>query len=184
MIHFYCEGSNKGEAHGDERAGARKKYIIDLTPEERQYLEEIIRTGRDAAGRLGKARILLKADAGWGDGRIAEALETSRSTVERVRQQFVEEGLEAAISRKKREAPPIALIFDGEKEARLIQLACSAPPEGHARWSLRLLEDKVVEPGVVEKASDSTIGRVLKKTNFSLTAKGNGSSRRGATPRS
>ena len=164
--------------------GARKKYIIGLTPEERQHLEEIIRKGRDAAGRLAKARILLKADEGWSDERIVEALGTSGSTVERVRRQFVEEGLESAISRRTREIPPITPIFDGEKEARLIQLACSKPPEGHARWSLRLLEDKVVELGIVEKASDSTIGRVLKKTNFSLTAKGNGSSRRGATPRS
>jgi hypothetical protein len=94
--------------------------------------------------------------------------------VERVRKQFVLEGLEAAISRKKRETPPIAPIFDGEKEARLVQLACSEPPEGHSRWSLRLLEDKVVELGIVEKASDSTIGRVFKKTNFSLIAGNNG----------
>lgn len=163
---------------------AVKKYIVDLHPEERKYLEDIIRNGRDAAGRLGKARILLKAALGWSDGLIVDALETSRSTVERVRRQFVEEGLEAAISRKKREAPPIPPIFDGEKEARLVQLACSQPPQGHSRWSLRLLEDKVVELGIVDKASDSTIGRVFKKTNFSLTAGNNGLSRRRTMPHS
>lgn len=150
------------------------KYVVKLTSEGRGYLEGLIRYGRDEAGRLLKARILLKADEGWSVGRIVEALETSRSTVERVRRQFVEEGLEASISRKKRETPPIAPIFDGEKEARLIQLACSEPPEGHSRWSLRLLEDKVVELGIVDKASDSTIARVFKKTNFSLTAGSNG----------
>ncbi len=157
-------------------AGTRsvKKYVVKLTREERDYLEKIIGKGHDSAGRLGKARILLKADEGWKDEQIVLALETSRSTVERVRKQFVEEGLEVAITRKKRETPPIAPIFDGEKEARLVQLACSEPPEGHSRWSLRLLEDKVVELGIVEKASDSTIGRVFKKTNFSLTAGNNG----------
>jgi hypothetical protein len=149
-------------------SGGAKKYIVRLSGEERNRLETIIRTGRDAAGRLLKARILLKADIladgrGWLDARIVEALETSISSVQRVRRRFVEEGLEAAISRKKRERPPIDPIFDGEKEARLIQLACSEPPEGHARWSLRLLESKVVELGIVDAASDTTIGRVLKK---------------------
>jgi hypothetical protein len=96
-----------------------------------------------------------------------------------VRQQFVEEGLEAVLSRKQRESPARTPIFDGEKEARLTALACSTPPAGRARWTLRLLEDKVVELGIVERASDSTIGRVLKKTRFSLTARSSGSSRRG-----
>jgi len=149
-------------------AGGVKKYIVRLSNDEKTYLEKIIGTGRDAAGRLLKARILLKADIGaggegWLDGRITEALETSLSTVQRLRRRFVEDGLEAALSRKKRARPPITPIFDGEAEARLIQLACSEPPAGHARWSLRLLESKVVELGIVDAASDSTIGRVLKK---------------------
>jgi len=148
--------------------GGLKKYVVRLSKVERSSLSTIIGTGRDAAGRLLKARILLKADispagAGWSDERIAEALETSVSTVCRIRRRLVEDGLEAAISRKKRQKPPIEPIFDGEKEARLIQLACSQPPKGHARWSLRLLESKVVELGIVETASDTTIGRVLKK---------------------
>jgi hypothetical protein len=162
------------EAIMSEEVRRIAKYVVCLNSEERQYLEGIIRKGREAAGRLGKARILLKADEGWSDARIVEALDTSLRTVERVRKRFVEEGLEASICRREQKKPPIAPIFDGEKEARLIQLACSEPPEGHSRWSLRLLEDKVVELGIVEKASDSTIGRVLKKTNFSLTAGNNG----------
>jgi Homeodomain-like domain len=133
-----------------------------------------------------KVRILLKADVseggeGWSDSRIVEALETSLTTVYRTRQQ---EGLEAVLSRKKPSRPSVLPIFDGEKEAKLIALACSEPPEGHARWSLRLLEKKVVELDIVERASDSTIGRVLKKLNSSRTSKHNGSSRPKQTARS
>ena len=151
-----------------EKEGRVKKYIVRLSEDERLYLETIIRTGRDAAGRLMEARILLKADVskdgeGWSDSKIVAALETSTSSVLRLRRRFVEEGFDAALSRKRRETPPVKPIFDGEKEARLIQLACSEPPAGHARWSLRLLEKKVVELGIVEAASDTTIGRVLKK---------------------
>ena len=147
---------------------AKKRWIVELCDAERLELDRLINTGRTAARTILKARILLKADItadgrGWLDARIVEALETSISSVQRVRRRFVEEGLEAAISRKSRERPPIDPIFDGEKEARLIQLACSEPPEGHARWSLRLLESKVVELGIVDAASDTTIGRVLKK---------------------
>lgn len=94
-----------------------------------------------------------------------------------MRKQLVEEGLDAVLSRKVRATPPVARIFDGEKEAKLIALACSAPPEGFARWSLRLLEEKVVELNIVERASDSTIGRVLKKTLSSPTARSAGSFR-------
>ena len=97
--------------------------------------------------------------------------------VYRVRKQLVEEGLEAVLSRKAPARLSAPRIFDGEKEARLIALACSEPPEGHARWSLRLLESKVVELGIVEAASDTTIQRVLKKTLFSRTAANIGSFR-------
>jgi transposase len=129
-----------------------------------------------------KARILLKADVsedgeGWSDSQIVEALETSATTVYRTRQQLVEEGLEAVLGRKKPSRPSVLPIFDGEKEAKLIALACSAPPQGRSRWTLRLLENKVVELDIVERASDSTIGRVLKKLNSSRTSKRNGSSR-------
>ena len=162
---------------------AVKKYVVKLAEAEREYLQTLVSKGKSPAKRLLKARILLKADAseqgkGWSDGRIIEALDTNMSMVTRVRQQFVEEGLEAVLSRKQRVSPARTPIFDGEKEARLTALACSTPPEGRARWTLRLLEDKVVELGIVARASDSTIGRVLKKTRYSLTAKNSGSSRR------
>ena len=160
-----------------------KKFVVKLSEAERNHLQGLINKGKSPAKRLLKARILLKTDAGahgegWSDGRVVEALDTNMSMVTRVRQQFVEEGLEAVLSRKERAAPAITPIFDGEKEARLVALACSTPPEGRARWTLRLLEDKVVELGIVERASDNTIGRVLKKTRFSLTAKSSGSFRR------
>ena len=162
---------------------AVKRYIVKLSEAERGHLQMLINKGKSPAKRLLKARILLKADAGaqgegWSDGQIIKALDTNMSMVTRVRQQLVEEGLDAVLSRKQRATPAITPIFDGEKEARLTALACSTPPEGHARWTLRLLEDKVVELGIVERASDNTIGRVLKKTRFSLTARSNGSSRR------
>jgi len=158
-----------------------KRYVVRLSAEERRELEAMVRKGKSPAQRLLKARILLKADVsedgeGWSDSRIIEALDTSVSIVYRVRKQWVEEGLEAVLSRKP-SAPAVRRIFDGEKEARLIALACSKPPEGYARWSLRLLESKVVEFGIVEAASDSTIQRVLKKTLFSPTAANIGSSR-------
>jgi Homeodomain-like domain len=166
-----------------------KKYVVRLSSAEREQLETLIRKGKGPAQRLLKARILLKADVseggdGWSDGRIIEALETGASMVYRVRKQLVEEGLEAVLSRKQRTMPAIARIFDGEKEAQLIALACSTPPKGRARWSLRLLENKVVELNIVDRASDSTIGRVLKKTLSSPIADSNGSSRRRPTARS
>ena len=152
-----------------------KRYVVELSGEEREQLEALIRKGKSPAQRLVKARILLKADIsrageGWSDSRIVKALETSLSMVYRVRKQLVEEGFEAVLSRKQRAAPAVPRIFDGEKEARLIALACSKPPKGRARWTLRLLENKVVELGIVERASDSTIGRTLKKTRSSRIA--------------
>ena len=146
-----------------------KKYVVRLSGEERAQLEGLINKGKGPAQRLLKARILLKADVsergeGWSDGRIIEALDTSASMVYRVRRQLIEEGVEAVLSRKQRATPAVARIFDGEKEAKLITLACSKPPKGRARWTLRLLEEKVVELNIIERASNSTIGRVLKKT--------------------
>ena len=166
-----------------------KKYVVRLSSEERERLEALVRKGKSPAQRLLKARILLKADVsdageGWSDSRIIEALETSASMVYRVRKQLVEEGFEAVLSRKQRATPAVARIFDGEKEAKLIALACSKPPKGRARWTLRLLENKVVELGIVDRASDCTIGRTLKKTLSSPIAASAGSSRRRPTARS
>jgi Homeodomain-like domain len=146
-----------------------KKYVVRLSAEEREQLEMLIRKGKGPARRLLKGRILLKADVsdagpGWSDSRVIEALDTSASMVYRVRKQLVEESFEAVLSRKQRATPAVERIFDGEKEAKLIALACSKPPKGRARWTLRLLENKVVELGIVDRASDSTIHRTLKKT--------------------
>ena len=166
-----------------------KKYVVRLSGEERERLEALIRKGKSPARRMLKARILLKADvseagSGWSDNRIIEALETSPSMIYRVRKQLVEEGFEAVLSRKPRAMPAIVRIFDGEKEAKLIALACSKPPKGRVRWTMRLLENKVVELGIVERASDSTIGRALKKTLCSPIAGSAGSSHRRPTARS
>ena len=165
---------------------AVKKYVVRLSAEERKQLQALIRKGKSPAKRLLKARILLKADVseageGWSDRAIIKALDTSASMIYRLRKQLVEEGFEAVLSRKPRMTPPVAAIFDGEKEAKLIALACSKPPTGRARWTLRLLENKVVELGIVERASDSTIGRALKKTFSNPIAGSAGSSRRRPT---
>ena len=148
---------------------SRKKYVVELSSEEREHLEALISKGKSSAKAILKARILLKSDQGplgpnWTDDRIVEALDTNLSMVTRVRRQLVEEGLTAVLARKKRAQPPITTIFDGEAQARLIALACSEPPEGHARWSVRLLADKVVELEIVEAAHFNTVGRALKKT--------------------
>jgi transposase len=168
---------------------AVKKYVVRLSAEEREQLRALIRKGKSPAKRLLKARILLKADVSeagesWSDSRIIKALDTSESMVYRVRKQLVEEGFAAVLSRKQRATPAVARIFDGEKEAKLIALACSKPPKGRARWTLRLLENKVVELGIVDRASDSTIGRALKKTLSNPIAASNGSSRLRPTARS
>lgn len=148
---------------------SRKKYVVELSSDEREHLEALISKGKSSAKAILKARILLKADQGplgpsWTDDRIVEALDSNASMVTRVRRQLVEEGLEAVLARKKRAHPPIQPIFDGAAQARLIALACSEPPDGHARWSLRLLADKVVELEIVETAHFNTVGRALKKT--------------------
>jgi len=147
---------------------AVKRYVVRLSAEERDRLECLRSKGTIPARRLLKVQILLKADVseageGWSDREIMRAFDTTDMMVYRVRKQLVEEGLEAVLSRKRRATPAVAPIFDGEKEAKLIALACSKPPKGRVRWTLRLLENKVVELNIVDRASDSTIGRVLKK---------------------
>ena len=135
-----------------------KKYKVTLTAEERQQLHDLIAAGKAAAQKLAHARILLKADAAdggpaWPDDRIAEALEVSSATVGRVRQRFVEQGLEAALVRKQQERPSRERKLDGRAEARLIALACSAAAGGRTAWTLQLLADKLVELEVVETVS-------------------------------
>jgi Homeodomain-like domain len=152
---------------------AKRRYVVKLTSNERKQLQGLIRKGKSSAKHQLKARILLQADespigAKWSDVQISEALGTYPVMCARVRRQWVEGGVKAVLSRKQRATPPVPRIFDGEKEAKLIALACSKPPEGHAKWTLRLLENKVVELNIVDHASDNTIGRVLKKTSSSL----------------
>ena len=148
-----------------------QKYIVLLTDAERDQLKRLIAAGTAAARQLAHARVLLHADKGpggpgWTDAAIVEAVGISQPTISRIRQQFVEAGLEAALNRR---APRriYARKLDGEQEARLIALACSEPPAGQVRWSLRLLADKLVELEVVETVSHQTVRRVLKKTNSS-----------------
>jgi hypothetical protein len=158
---------------------AVKKYVVRLSGEERERLEALVRAGKSPAQLLTKARILLKADVseageGWSDSAISVALDTSINNIGRLRRRLVEEGLEAALKRKHNPNSARTRIFDGAAEAKLIALTCSPAPEGFARWSLRLLEEKVVELNIVKQVSDNTIGRTLKKTRLNLTAIGNG----------
>jgi transposase len=149
-----------------------KKYKVTLTAEERQQLSALVASGKAAAKKLTHARILLKADAApggsaWTDDRIAEALDVSTDTVGRVRQRFVEQGLEAALVRKKQDRPSRERKLDGRAEARLIALACSAPPDGRKEWTMQLLADRLVELEVVESVCDETVRRTLKKMRSS-----------------
>jgi len=148
-----------------------KKYIVTLTDDERKELGRMLASGEGAARKLTHARILLKADRsaagpGWDDAEIAEALEVGTATIERVRKQFVEEGLEAALSRR-RPRREYQRKLDGDGEAHLIALACSQAPEGRKRWTLRLLADRRVALEYVKELSYETVRRVLKKTNSS-----------------
>jgi len=140
-----------------------KKYIVDLQGEERTTLQRIIRSGKHSARKIRWAHALLKADAGWKDEKIAEALDISLPTVQRIRQRFVEEGLDVALGAHSHKPRPYLQRLDGEQEAKLIALACSSAPEGYSRWTLRLLAEKVVELQVVEQVSYQTVRRVLKK---------------------
>jgi hypothetical protein len=147
------------------------KYVVRLTPGEREELESLVRRGKVAAEKRRRAQILLKADAGPGgsgltDQEVASALDVGTTTVHRVRQAYVEESLQAALSRK----PAVRNCrrkLDGDGEARLVALACSPAPEGRARWTLRLLADKLVELEVVETINKETVRQTLKKTKSS-----------------
>jgi transposase len=143
-----------------------KKYIIRLTAEERKYLEDFISKGKRSAYKIKHANILLKADAdgpGWSDEDIAEAFSAHSHTVRNVRQRFVEQGLEAALERKKQSTPSRKRALNGEGEARLLAIACSEPPKGRARWTLHLLAQEMVQLDIVESISYQTIRRTLKK---------------------
>ena len=145
----------------------QKKYIVRLTPEEREVCLETIRKLNGSSERVRRAQILLKADAdgpGWTDQQIADAFSCRTNTVENVRQRCVLEGFERALERKQRASPPVPKLLDGEQEAQVIALRTGPPPKGYANWSLRLLARRVVELAVVESISHETVRRTLKKT--------------------
>lgn len=150
-----------------------KTYIVRLTNEEREYLEEVVSKGKAAAYRIKHANVLLKIDAdgpGWSDEEAADAFGCHPNTSRNMRQRFVEQGFEAALERKKRANPPTERKLDGEAEARLIAISCSKPAEGRSRWTLKMLADELVTLEVVDSISDQTVRRTLKKTNCDLTA--------------
>jgi transposase len=158
----------------------KKKYLVELSEQERVYLHKLISSGSAPARKLTRARILLKTDIGnhaeaqaLSDRQIAQMLDTSIATVQRARERFYEGGLEAALERSKPDRV-YKRSLEGRAEAHLIALACSEPPQGRNRWSLRLLADKAVELGFIESISHETVRKTLKKTNLSLTSSSSG----------
>jgi len=143
----------------------RAKYIVDLTEEERERLRALLRGGKAPVRMVTRARVLLKADEGYTDEAVATALEVGTATVSRIRQRFVEEGLERAL--RERPRPGQRRRLNGKQEAHLIAVACTTPPEGHGRWTLRLLAGKVVELGFAPSISPETVRQALKKTTSS-----------------
>jgi len=149
-----------------------KKYIVRLTAEEREELENLVKKGKTQAYRIKHANILLAADAdgsNWPDHQVAKAYKCHQNTVVNVRQRFVEQGFEAALERKQQQAPSRQRIIDGDNEARLISVACSKPPEGCAKWTMQMLADELVALKVIDSVSGQTVWRTLKKTNLNLT---------------
>ncbi len=152
-----------------EKTMPTKRYKVTLTTEEREELTQLVKKGKSNARKLTRARILLLADenqehGGWTDARIAEALGVSSRTVERIRQTCVETGIEVALNHK-RPKRTRSKVLDGEAEARLIQLACSTPPDGRESWTMQMLADKLIELEIVEAISDETVRTTLKKMN-------------------
>ena len=145
-----------------------KRYVVNLTEDERASLEELTRRARVSGLKRQRALILLKADDGLTDREIADELEVGLVTVERVRKRCIERGLAATLDRKPQETPSRPRKFDGTSEAKLTQIACSEPPAGQARWTIGLLADKLIELKVFESVSKSSVQRSLKKANSSL----------------
>ena len=145
----------------------RVKNKVRLKPKDRALLKQLISKGTEKARKITRCRILLLADAGRTDTQIIEALGIARNTVRQIRQRYTTEGVDAAIKEQSRSGAPEK--FTGAQRARITAIACSTPPEGHSRWTLRLLADKIVELAIVEDISYKTVERILKKTNLSLT---------------
>ena len=150
----------------------KKKYLVELTEEERQKLQGLTSSGKTAARKITRSRILLKADSGpacpnWSDEQISQALDVGRATVERVRKRFVEEGIESVLNNLKSQRI-YRRKLDGNGEAHLIALVCNQFPEGYQRWTLRLLANRMIQPEYVDSISHETVRQTLKKTNLNL----------------
>jgi len=149
------------------------KYIIELSDTDRAILNDIVSKGTSSAKTILRANILLASDKNGKRymtvAEIAEVYHTTPTTVQNVRTSYCEKGLDATISRKKRETPPVPAKITGDIEARVIALACGNPPEGYSKWTLRLLANRTVELGYINEISYVSISRILKKTNLSLT---------------
>lgn len=149
--------------HRRRRPATNGKFVVNLTRDEREMLQHLLRTGRPSARRVARARILLKADEGLNDAAVAAAVDVGIATVHRIRQRCVEDGLDAALSeRPRRGATP---LLSGAAQAHLVAVACSTPPDKRLRWTLRLLADRVVELELADHCSYETVRRVLKKTS-------------------
>lgn len=149
-----------------------KRYVVRLTDEERQQLQQLVKKGKAAAYKIKHANILLKVDAAgdaWTDQQAAQAFGCHVKTVRNVRQRLVLQGLDAALGRKKQDRLSRQPVCDGQAEARLIALACGAPPDGYSRWTLRLLADRMVELNIVASISHECVRTTLQKTNSSRT---------------
>lgn len=149
----------------------KQKYIVKLSQSDRERLEKMLASGREDVRTLTRARILLKSDASeggakWSYAQICEAFDVTEVTVSKVRKAYVEQGLEAAVMRKKSMREYVKRL-DGKAEAHLVALACGTPPEGHNRWTLRLLQERLVALEVVESVSHETVRQTLKKMNLS-----------------
>ena len=153
----------------------KKKYLVDLSQDERQSLLQLLRSGKHSSRKLVRARILLQADEGFTDDQIAQTLKVGRVTVERLRQRFVEGGLTALTDKPRPGKKP---KLSAKAEARLIAEACSKAPDGRTHWTMQLLADRLVALHEVDAVSDETIRRVLKKTNSNRGANNNGAFRR------
>ena len=163
------------------------KYSIMLCAEEREWLEDITRKGKNNPTTILKARALLLCDSGeygpkWTVQKVSEALGLSPGTINNLKKSVVLNGVEGALERKQRETPPREIRYDGTFEAHVIALACSEPPEGFHRWTVRLLAEKLVELDVVSEASHMSVHRALKKTQFSLIERNTGKSHQRGVP--
>lgn len=141
-----------------------KKFIVDLSERERQVCQDVVKKLKGTSQKVKRANILLKADSGWTDAKIAEALDCRIKTVENVRKRFVEMGFEQTLERKKRATPPVEKILDGEQEAKIIAMRLGDSPKGFGKWTLRLLARKIVEREIAPAISHQTVARTLKKT--------------------